>query len=309
MIPLRLLNGFYFPLWSIKLLPSLHSKIRLTSLALLTLLLAACNSAGGLYETTDNTTTHAAGRFVWHDLVTHDLEAVRTFYAQLFGWEFEQAAPRDGHPYLLAKLDGNYVAGIVELPRPGNGTSYARWLGYMTVDDIDQAIITARAQSGKVAIASRDLGEVGTVAAISDAQGAVLGLVQTRLDPDELPLNGHVGAVVWDELLATDSHMAAGFYKALTGVDATTIERRGGEYIMLNGSDKPRAGILQNPFSATDPLWLSYFGAGNPAAATNRAQSLGGKVILAPSENLREGSMAILQDPGGAIFALQKWPL
>jgi len=37
-----------------------------------------------------------------------------------------------------------------------------------------------------------------------------------------------------------------------------------------------------------------------------RTKALGGKVLLPPSPELREGTMAVITDPGGAILILQK---
>ena len=53
------------------------------------------------------------GRFVWHDLVTHDVAASQKFYAALLGWEFEQTT-RSGHPYVIARSSGQLTGGIVE---------------------------------------------------------------------------------------------------------------------------------------------------------------------------------------------------
>jgi predicted enzyme related to lactoylglutathione lyase len=53
-------------------------------------------------------------------------------------------------------------------------------------------------------------------------------------------------------------------------------------------------------------VWLTYFGVDDPAAAAARAQALGGKVLLPASPQLREGSMAVVTDPSGAVLVLQK---
>jgi predicted enzyme related to lactoylglutathione lyase len=37
--------------------------------------------------------------------------------------------------------------------------------------------------------------------------------------------------------------------------------------------------------------------------------SLGGKVVLAPRPDIRNGTLAVVADPSGAVLALQKWPL
>jgi len=276
----------------------------------LALLLSACTT---IDDSTDVSGTQGdilpAGSFVWHDLITHDMDAARRFYGGLFGWEFEKAADREGQPYILATLNGRYAAGILQLPRPDDGNNYSRWLGYMTVSNIDTALATTHSSGGTVYTHSRDIGKLGKVAAIEDPQSAVLGLIENHFDPSKLTLNNMIGAVVWDELLASDMQNAAAFYSQLAGYEAKPIERRDGEYIMLETDGLRRAGILQNPFDATDPIWLSYFAVSDPASIADKTQALGGKVLLAPSKDLREGTIALIQDPGGVILALQKWPL
>ena len=94
----------------------------------------------------------------------------------------------------------------------------------------------------------------------------------------------------------------------MVGFDVNRIERRGGEYTMLSNGGVYRAGILQNP---TDwkPAWLTHFAVADPAAAAGRVEALGGRVLLAPTPEVREGTVAIVADPSGAILALLKWPL
>ena len=76
---------------------------------------------------------------------------------------------------------------------------------------------------------------------------------------------------------------------------------------MLASDGKNRAGIMKKPSHKVDPLWLTYFGVDDPAAAAVRAESLGGKIILPASLELRDGTMAIVTDPSGAVLVLQNW--
>jgi hypothetical protein len=45
----------------------------------------------------------------------------------------------------------------------------------------------------------------------------------------------------------------------------------------------------------------------DPSAAAERAAALGGQVLLEPTAEVREGTMALVTDPSGAVLALRKW--
>jgi len=245
------------------------------------------------------------GKFVWFDLITDDADAARRFYGGLFGWTFETSKGPGGADYLIAR-DGNvYVAGIVTRADPSDGTEYSRWLPYVSVADVDASVERVRAGGGRVVVSPLDV-RLGRVAAIVDPEGAALGLARSTIgDPDDATTAGAPGRVVWTELLATDDSAAAAFYEAVVGYAVATVERRGGEYAMLRAGGVDRAGILRNP-TDWEPQWLTSFGVEDPAAAARRAAALGGRVLLEPTPEVREGTMALVTDPSGAVLALQK---
>ena len=74
---------------------------------------------------------------------------------------------------------------------------------------------------------------------------------------------------------------------------------------------RSRAGLLQLPpqFEGVQPHWLPYVRVEDPAALAAKALSLGGKVVIEPRADIRNGTLAIVVDPTGAALALQKWPL
>lgn len=281
---------------------------RLLLVTALATLIAACSAttpppAAGISLSSEPLT----GKFVWHDLVTDDPDGARRFYAGLLGWEFEQTTHPHGGDYTLIRRDDHYVGGMVRVEDPA-GTDYSRWLPYLSVADVDAAVRFTESAGGSAAVGPLDLGNIGRAAAVRDPQGAVLGLLRSRMgDPDDsvAPTSGHI---VWNELLAANDAAASGFYESLAGLQASRIARRGGEYTLLRAQGRERAGIMQRPDPRVTPLWLTHFAVADVAAATARAEALGGRVLLAPSPDLREGTLAVVTDPGGAILALQQWP-
>ena len=249
------------------------------------------------------------GKFVWHDLVTTDLEADKRFYTGLFGWTYEQRRGPNGNPYTLAKSGDRFVAGMVVEPQPKDGGVISRWLGYLSVPDLGVAVKQNGVAGGSAVVERLDVSDYVSVAAIIDPQGAVLGLAQSNIgDPDDSRA-GTPGRVVWNELLANDPVAAAQFYKALAGYKVDVQQRNGGEYTLLIAGGVKRAAILQNPMDGVEPLWLTYFGVQDVKAATAKVGGLGGRVLLAPAADIRDGMQALVVDPSGALLALQQLPL
>lgn len=249
------------------------------------------------------------GKFIWHDLVTTDLEADKRFYSGLFGWTYEQRRGPNGNPYTLAKSGDRFVAGMVVEQGPKDGSDISRWLGYLSVPDVGLAVKQNSTAGGSTVVERLDVSDFVRVAAIIDPQGAVLGLAQSSIgDPDDSDA-GKSGRVVLDELLASDPVAAARFYKALAGYKVDVQQRNGGEYTLLIADGIKRAGILKNPLDGVEPLWLTYFGVQDVKATTAKVGGLGGRVLLTPAADIRDGKLALVVDPSGALLALQQLPL
>jgi predicted enzyme related to lactoylglutathione lyase len=247
-----------------------------------------------------------AGKVIWNDLITEDIGAARRFYGGLFGWTFEEADGPTGREYSVARLGDVYVAGLLAVDRRADGKSISRWLPYVSVGDVDRAVSRGVTAGASVAAPARDVA-LGRVAAIIDPQGAVIGLAHSRIgDPDDATTRAAAGRVVWHEMLASDVIDAAGFYRLVAGYDIDTINRRGGEYTLLLQDGVRRAGVMERPNDDVQPVWLTHFGVTDPAATAERAESLGGRIILAPSPELRDGSIAIVADPSGAVLVMSK---
>lgn len=246
------------------------------------------------------------GKIVWSDLITHDLQASRRFYAGLFGWTFAEAAGPTGGQYLVARSGKIYVAGMLLVERPADRTNLSRWLPYASVPDVDAAAARAASLGGRVAVEPREVA-LGRVAAIVDPEGAVIGLARSSVgDPDDVTTKPAVGRRVWTELLSDDPSASADFYAAVVGFEVRRIERRGGEYTILAGGGRDRAGILANPTEDWSPLWLTSFGVQDAGIAARRAEVLGGRILLDQSDEVRDGTIAIVADPSGAVLVLQE---
>lgn len=284
--------------------PSLFPRL-FAALILLTGIAACSSTGGGRVAEMPLSEAPLAGKFVWHDLITDDVGASRRFYGGLLGWSFEETRHPNGGDYTLITSGGRFVGGIVHLDDPA-GTEYTRWLGYLSVPDVDRAVAITKDAGGSAVAGPLDLPGIGRAAAIQDPHGAVVGLLRSSVgDPDD-SLSPAAGLVVWNELLTSDDQAAAGFYQEITGAVAMTVQRRGGEYITLRSNGRDRAGIMARPAEEVAPFWLTHFAVPNAVEAAKRAAELGGEVLLPPSPELRKGTMTVVVDPNGAILALHQ---
>jgi predicted enzyme related to lactoylglutathione lyase len=269
---------------------------------------AACASTKAVVPVAVPAQNDTVGRFVWHDLVTHDTAASQKFYAALLGWEFERLT-RNGRPYVIVRSGGEIAGGIVQ--RDETKVGPATWLSYLSVGSLDQAIGQVTSAGGQVVLAPTTVGAYGRVAVVLDPQGAPLGLASVTQTLPAEPAQPLLNRFFWMEHLAKDGPAALAFYQSLAGYESSASATEGGiEYHVLR-RQRSRAGLLQLPsqLEGVQPNWLPYVRVEDPAALATKAVSLGGKIVIAPRADVRNGTLAIIVDPTGAALALQKWPL
>ena len=73
-------------------------------LFLLSLILYSCAPDLPIVPPINTTTTGEShpGKFIWYDLMTNDIPAVKSFYGELFGWEFiDTGEPENNYTVVL----------------------------------------------------------------------------------------------------------------------------------------------------------------------------------------------------------------
>ena len=247
------------------------------------------------------------GKFIWRDLLTEDPAAAKHFYAGLLGWQYEETKAF-GKPYTLIKSDGRYIGGMVKVKRPQLDQPVSQWLGYVSVPDVDSVVAKTKAAGGRVVAGPKDIARVGRGAVVIDPQGAPIGFLRTSFGDPADTAQPSLSQFLWTEYLARDPQGAVSFYRMLLGYEAVETNEGGKPYFVLKRG-RGRAGVLQNPVKNAEPMWLSYVMVADPASAAVKAAQLGGRVLLAPRKDVRNGSLALIADPSGAVLALQKWPI
>jgi len=121
------------------------------------------------------------GMFGWNELITSDVEAAKTFYAAMFGWESETNNMEPGWDYTLFKKGETMVGGMIGIS-PEMGPIPPHWLSYVLSEDITADVAKAEAAGGSVIKGAMDVPNVGTLAIIRDPQGAVFALWQCNVN-------------------------------------------------------------------------------------------------------------------------------
>jgi predicted enzyme related to lactoylglutathione lyase len=293
--------------------------MRVATLPLSALFFAACASLSvNLPSITESPTgERLPGKIVWRDLLTSDPAASQRFYGELFGWEFESIGEasnlRSDSAYTLIRHNGKLIGGMVDTLALNGRNDISQWVVLMAVEDLDARVSIVTGSGGEIIAPPTDLQDRGRLALVRDAEGALLGLLETR-DGDPRDSEPEIGGFLWDELWTTDVQNAGAFYGAVAGLMPATVDIDGDDataptYSLLKAGDTPRVGIMPNPLDGLEPVWVSYIRVESPAAITPRVADLGGRVIVEARPRPLGGEVAFISGPSGAGIALQTWPL
>jgi predicted enzyme related to lactoylglutathione lyase len=115
------------------------------------------------------------GSFCWNELVTHDPERAKSFYAKTIGWTFDAMPMQDGGTYWVAKQGDKMVAGIFEATSPEFADVPEGWMPYLAVDDVDARAKRATAAGATLMRPLFDIPGIGRIAILREPGGAGVG--------------------------------------------------------------------------------------------------------------------------------------
>ena len=254
------------------------------------------------------TGTYHVGKFVWFDLLTNDVPGTKRFYGEIFNWEFVGESSGDSN-YATIKKDGIPIGSVIYLKRIDKKVIESRWLSYLSVPDVDQAVKNIRDGGGVVLKEPWDFPDRGRVAVVRDPQGAMLALIRAK-DGDPAEGDLAIGKWMWNELWTNDVDASITFYKTLAGLKHEAIDLSMGEkYTQLKQAGRTRAGVVPIPWEDVNPNWLPYVAVSDISATIALAKTLGGTVVIEPDDTISDDSVAVIIDPSGAALAIQNLPL
>lgn len=239
-------------------------------------------------------TSYASGVFCWTDLGTTDPAGAVAFYSGLFGWE---PVEMDGGGYTLMRLDGADVCGV----RGGDARTLPAWTSYVAVEDAAGAAARAVELGAGVVRHAGDVMGLGRSAAITDPQGALLGLWEAGSLIGAGRVND-VGAMVLNQLNTPDPDAAAAFYAELFGWDVSQVQSTPAPYWGITAGGHLNGGMMGLAPPAP-PNWLVYFTSEDLDGSDAVIVDLGGAVVVSPME-IQGGRILVARDPQYGFFAL-----
>lgn len=240
------------------------------------------------------------GHFVWHENQGTDVEAAKSFYAKLLGWEYEIFKPGE-MDYTMITSGGAMHGGF--WPAPPEGAPSA-WIGHVYVEDCDAAAEKAKSLGGTILHDPMDIPDVGRFALLQDPQGAVIS-AYTFAAADATVGEG---VFVWDELSSPDVDASKRFYGEVFGWTSEDRDMGGGMvYTTFHRGEAQVAGLFKQDPEMTGPAaWHPYLGTTDVDASATKAGELGATQLVPATDIPEVGRFAMLLDPNGAMFGLFK---
>jgi predicted enzyme related to lactoylglutathione lyase len=123
--------------------------------------------------------TRHVGRFVWHELLTSDMDAAFDFYRQMFQWEETSAFDMGsdvGLYRMFGQKSGEYGGMFKGSGRMAGMQPF--WTCYVHVKDVEKAAALATKRGGQVVNGPMEVPGGDVIAVIMDPQGAAFAVHQ-----------------------------------------------------------------------------------------------------------------------------------
>lgn len=250
----------------------------------------------------------------WTDYGAPDQHAAKSFYADLFGWEYddmpmETDADAPAPTYSMGKMKGLHTAAIytqVDEERQMNIPPH--WKTYITIDDADAIASKITELGGSVLMQPSDGVDAGRMVIAQDPIGAMISFWQ----PDQhigAQIRGEHGTMAWAELVTTDPEKAVDFYSELLEIEFSEGSNpEGGPYHVIMSGELGVGGIMQMPDEMAQmnvpSHWRVYFLTDDVDATVEIAKARGATITAGPMDMEDEGRVAYVTDPQGSQFGL-----
>ncbi len=265
----------------------------------------------------------------WIDTSQPDPQAAVAFYSGLFGWDFEDVMPPDSAgKYFIARLRGGDVAAVGS--QAEGGPPLAVWKTYIWVESADETASKVTDAGGRVVVEPFDVMDAGRMAVFTDPEGAAFCVWQAKEHKGAQVVN-EPGSLNFNGLNTRKPDAAKSFYGSVFGWQTlglgpgAAMWRLPGYGDFLEQSDPglrermAQTGAPQgfedvvatlNPIAPDQPdippHWSVTFAVDDADATADRAEQLGGQVVVPPFD-APWVRMTVITDPQGATFTASKF--
>ena len=266
----------------------------------------------------------------WVDTSQPDPEAAVQFYSGLFGWEFEDVMPpgADGS-YFIGRMRGGDVAAVGSITN--DAEPVAVWNTYIWSDSVDAVASLVAGAGGGVLAEPFDVMDAGRMAVFADPEGAVFNVWQAKQHRGAQIVN-EPGSLNFNGLNTRDPEAAKRFYGQVFGWQTLAIGggfeawtlRAYGDHLAL---DRPTIrqemvdmgapgfedvvatlNAIGDEQPDTPAHWSVTFAVADADATAEKAQELGGKVVMAPFDAPWVRTTVIADPQGATLIASQFVP-
>jgi len=245
--------------------------------------------------------SYIPGKPTWFEINSPDADATKRFYGEVLGWKTTDMPMGEGNTYTMFQAEGSDPQCGIAPPQGDR----AHWVSYVSVEDVDAAVATAKATGGKVVFEPMTIPTVGRFAGVADPEGAVLlpFRAETGDSPDSDPAPGRF---YWLELMADDPATAAQWFQKVFGWDEIEGMKMadGSDYHIFKANGVGRAGAMGKPAPGIPSHWLPYVNVADVDAALERARKNGGTVNFPAFDAPGVGRIGHLVDPQGAALGI-----
>ena len=116
--------------------------------------------------------------YSWNELLTSDIEGAKSFYNQVFGWEYEGQQMGPGMYWVIQGGDEGGLGGLMARPDAYPAQAPDAWCAYFTVADLAAKVAAATAAGATVANEPMTVPGIGTFAVILDPNHGMFAMIQ-----------------------------------------------------------------------------------------------------------------------------------
>lgn len=246
------------------------------------------------------------GSFCWLELATSDRVGAKTFYTNLFGWTAQDNPMGPEMVYTIFRKGSDDTGGVYQLMKDQLDAHVPpHWLLYVRVDNVDVPAAKAVELGGHQIVPPTDIPNIGRFAVIQDPTGAMFSMFQPGKHRG-ITKFGDISNLCWTDLNTNDPAKAVSFYGSLFGWTFET-GKDGYRHIVNGKGHEDMIGGIPLQMHAppgTPSHWMAYFHVADCKATAEKASQTGARTLMPANFMQDVGTIAVLADPQGAVFAL-----